>query len=66
MIKKTAKKVEKKKATKAKVSNIEIDTTKGAVSIKAKKTDVARKNKSYSVIMRGGTPVKVEDDGEEI
>jgi hypothetical protein len=48
----------------------EIDTSKGGVSIKAKKTSAEAKNpeekKRYSVVMRGGVPTKVEDDGDEL
>ena len=48
----------------------EIDTTKGGVSIKAKKTAAEAKDpeakKSYTVVMRGGIPTKVEDDGDDI
>lgn len=48
----------------------EIDTSKGAVSIKSKKTAAEAKTseekKKYSVVMRGGVPTKVEDDGDDI
>jgi hypothetical protein len=46
----------------------EIDSSKGAVSIRAKKTsaEAAGSKKGYSVVMRGGVPTKVEDNGDEI
>lgn len=45
----------------------EISTKGGAVSIKAKKTasDDTGGKKGYSVVMRGGVPTKVEDNGDE-
>ena len=49
------------------IGGSEIDTSKGAVSIKAKKTgaEASNKKKNYSVVMRGGVPTKVEDDGDD-
>ena len=48
-------------------SPVEIDTSKGAVSVKAKKTaaETTTGNKSKSVVMRGGKPTVVEDDGDD-
>jgi len=45
-----------------------IDTSKGGVSIRATKdaeSDSTGK-KSYSVIMKGGVPTKVEDNGDDL
>ena len=66
---KMARKIATKKPAKKKPKalNSEIDTSKGAVSIKAKsKASTAKKNTSYSVVMRGGVPTKVEDNGDEV
>jgi hypothetical protein len=46
----------------------EIDATKGAVTVKAKKTAAEQggSKKSKSVVMRGGVPTLVEDNGDDI
>ncbi len=46
----------------------EIDSSKGAVSIRAKKTsaEASSEKKGFSVVMRGGVPTKVEDNGDDI
>ena len=48
----------------------EIDTSKGGVSIRAKKTKAEAAEpgakKSYTVVMRGGVPTKVEDSGDDL
>ena len=46
----------------------EIDSSKGAVSVRAKKTsaEATGGKKGYSVVMRGGVPTKVEDNGDDL
>jgi hypothetical protein len=46
----------------------EIDASKGAVTVKAKKTAAEQggSKKSKSVVMRGGVPTLVEDNGDDI